>query len=168
MTPQWFVQMVWEGWVFWLVTGLVVSWFFLVFARNAASPLWIDVLCGVVGAFIGGYIYLFVALPQSREFDPFSSMVALIVAALFCVIERLSTQLAKLLAERKVATEANRPTRVREVYVMPSGNTGYALQLAPLALSLYMPDPTGSERQRDELSNLVIELKKKYPELRYV
>ena len=81
------------GWLAWLVIGAVAGWLAsIVMKTNAQQGFVLDIIIGIVGAFIGGYLFKLVGAPGVTGFNIWSLFVAFIGAVVLLGVIRLFTR----------------------------------------------------------------------------
>jgi uncharacterized membrane protein YeaQ/YmgE (transglycosylase-associated protein family) len=78
------------GIIIWLVVGGVVGWLAsLVMARDAQQGILLNIVVGIVGAFLGGLIFNRGTINTSAPFDVSSFLVSLVGAIVLLAIVNL-------------------------------------------------------------------------------
>ncbi len=74
----------------WLVVGLIAGWLASVIMKtNEQQGILADILLGIVGAFVGGFIVDLIGLPEVNGFSVYSVLVAVLGAIVVIWIGRL-------------------------------------------------------------------------------
>ncbi|MEP7289413.1 MAG: GlsB/YeaQ/YmgE family stress response membrane protein [Chloroflexota bacterium] len=80
------------GWLAWLIIGAVSGWLAsVVMKTNSSQGLLLDIVVGIVGAFVGGLVFNFFGAPGVTGFNVYSLLVAFIGAVVLLGILRLFT-----------------------------------------------------------------------------
>jgi uncharacterized membrane protein YeaQ/YmgE (transglycosylase-associated protein family) len=80
------------GWLAWVVIGVIAGWLANVVVRtNYSQGCLADLIVGVVGALIGGFVFQSVGKPGVTGFNLWSIFVAFIGAVILLVVLRLIT-----------------------------------------------------------------------------
>lgn len=75
--------------IFWLVLGAVSGWIAsVVMKTNAQQGMILDIVLGVVGAFVGGFLFSLIGQPGVTGFNIYSFVVAIIGATALIFIGR--------------------------------------------------------------------------------
>ncbi len=78
------------GWLAWIIIGAIAGWLASVVMRmNAKRVLLMDIIVGVIGAFIGGFLFNLIGVPGAVGFNAWSLFVALLGAVALLGILRL-------------------------------------------------------------------------------
>lgn len=78
------------GIILWIIFGGLVGWVASVFMKtNARQGVIINIIVGIVGAVIGGWIMAALGQGGVNGFNPYSFLVALIGACVLIVIYRM-------------------------------------------------------------------------------
>jgi uncharacterized membrane protein YeaQ/YmgE (transglycosylase-associated protein family) len=78
------------GWLAWIIIGGVASWLAsIVMKTNARQGLIMDIVVGIIGAIIGGYLFGLVGLSGVTGFNIGSLLVAFIGAVVLLGVLRL-------------------------------------------------------------------------------
>jgi uncharacterized membrane protein YeaQ/YmgE (transglycosylase-associated protein family) len=73
----------------WIILGLVAGWIAsLVMKTDASQGPFLDILLGVVGAVVGGYLFNFFGMAGVTGFNLYSLVVATIGAAILIAVGR--------------------------------------------------------------------------------
>jgi uncharacterized membrane protein YeaQ/YmgE (transglycosylase-associated protein family) len=81
------------GWLAWLVVGAVAGWLgSLVMKTNRQQGLLQDILIGIVGAFVGGYLFRALGTTGVTGFNLWSVFVAFVGAVALLLVIRLFTR----------------------------------------------------------------------------
>ncbi len=78
------------GWLAWLIVGAVAGWLASV-AMHSRLGLLGDIVVGIVGAFIGGFLFNLIGAPGATGFNVWSVFVAFIGAVVLLGLVRLFT-----------------------------------------------------------------------------
>ena len=76
------------GWVAWLIVGAVAGWLASKVMRTGQGLL-TDILVGIVGAFIGGFVFNALGLAGTTGFNIWSIFVAFIGAVVLLFVIRM-------------------------------------------------------------------------------
>jgi uncharacterized membrane protein YeaQ/YmgE (transglycosylase-associated protein family) len=80
------------GWLAWLIVGAVSGWLASIVMRtNASQGLLLDIIVGIIGAFIGGFLFNALGVTGVTGFDIWSVFVAFVGAVVLLGILRLFT-----------------------------------------------------------------------------
>jgi uncharacterized membrane protein YeaQ/YmgE (transglycosylase-associated protein family) len=80
------------GWLAWLVVGAVAGWLAsIVMKTNRQQGLLMDIVVGIVGAFIGGFLFNQIDTAGVTGFNIWSVFVAFIGAVVLLAVIRLVT-----------------------------------------------------------------------------
>lgn len=80
------------GWLAWLIVGAVAGWLAsLVMKTNGRQGLLMDIVVGIVGAFIGGFVFNQFGAAGVTGFNFWSVFVAFIGAIVLLAVLRLLT-----------------------------------------------------------------------------
>lgn len=80
------------GWLAWLIVGALAGWLAsLVMKTNRQQGLLMDIIVGIVGAFIGGFLFNQFGAAGVTGFDIWSIFVAFVGASVLLVVIRLLT-----------------------------------------------------------------------------
>ena len=74
------------GIIAWLVLGLIAGFIASKIINKSGEGLLVDILLGIVGAFVGGYIFTFLGHTGVTGFNLYSMFVAVIGAIVVLVI----------------------------------------------------------------------------------
>lgn len=86
------------GWLAWLIVGAVAGWLAsLVMKTNRRQGLIMDILVGIVGAFIGGFVFNQFGAAGVTGFNVWSVFVAFTGAIVLLAVLRLFNRRGKLL-----------------------------------------------------------------------
>jgi uncharacterized membrane protein YeaQ/YmgE (transglycosylase-associated protein family) len=78
------------GWLAWIIVGAIAGWLAsIVMGTNASQGLLLDVIVGIIGAFIGGFLFNLIGAPGATGFNVWSLFVAFIGAVVLLGILRL-------------------------------------------------------------------------------
>ena len=78
------------GWLAWIIIGAISGWLAsIVMGTNASQGLLMDVIVGIIGAFIGGFLFNLIGAPGATGFNVWSLFVAFIGAVVLLGILRL-------------------------------------------------------------------------------
>lgn len=78
------------GWLAWLIVGAVAGWLAsIVMKTNARQGLFMDIVVGIVGAFIGGFIFNQFGTSGVTGFNIWSVFVAFTGAVVLLAVVRL-------------------------------------------------------------------------------
>ncbi len=78
------------GWLAWLIVGAVAGWLASM-AMHSRLGLLGDIIVGIIGAFIGGFLFNLIGAPGATGFNLWSVLVAFIGAVVLLGIIRLFT-----------------------------------------------------------------------------
>ncbi len=78
------------GWLTWIVIGVIAGWLASVVARTNQGCL-ADLIVGVVGALLGGFLFQLIGKPGVTGFNLWSIFVAFIGAMVLLLALRLAT-----------------------------------------------------------------------------
>ncbi len=85
------------GWLAWIIIGAIAGWLVSVVMRtNAEQGLLMDIIVGVIGAFIGGFLFNLIGVPGAVGFNVWSLCVAVIGAVVLLGILRLFSRPAPM------------------------------------------------------------------------
>ena len=80
------------GWLAWLIVGALAGWLASIVMRtNASQGLLLDIIVGIVGAFIGGFLFNILGAPGVTGFNIWSVFVAFVGAVVLLGLLRLFT-----------------------------------------------------------------------------
>ncbi len=80
------------GWLAWLIIGALAGWLAsIVMHTNGSQGLLMDVIVGIIGAFIGGFLFSVIGAPGVTGFNVWSLFVAFIGAIVLLGLLRLFT-----------------------------------------------------------------------------
>ena len=80
------------GWLAWLIVGAVSGWLASIVMRtNAEQGLLLDIVVGIIGAFIGGFLFNVLGAPGVTGFNIWSVFVSFIGAVVLLALLRLFT-----------------------------------------------------------------------------
>ena len=80
------------GWLAWLIVGAVSGWLASIVMRtNASQGLLLDIIVGIIGAFIGGFLFNAIGVTGVTGFDIWSVFVAFVGAVVLLGLLRLFT-----------------------------------------------------------------------------
>lgn len=78
------------GWLAWLIVGALAGWLASVVMRtNGSQGLLLDIIVGIIGAFIGGFLFNVLGAPGVTGFNIWSVFVAFIGAVVLLGILRM-------------------------------------------------------------------------------
>jgi uncharacterized membrane protein YeaQ/YmgE (transglycosylase-associated protein family) len=78
------------GWLAWIIVGAIAGWLAsIVMGTNASQGLLLDIIVGIIGAFIGGFLFNLLGAPGATGFNVWSLFVAFIGAVVLLGILRL-------------------------------------------------------------------------------
>ncbi len=78
------------GWLAWLIVGAVAGWLASM-AMHSRLGLLGDIVVGIVGALIGGFLFNLIGAPGATGFNLWSVLVAFIGAVVLLALIRLFT-----------------------------------------------------------------------------
>jgi uncharacterized membrane protein YeaQ/YmgE (transglycosylase-associated protein family) len=70
----------------WLILGLIAGFIGSKLVNNRGEGLIVDILLGIVGAFLGGWLFNTFGMPGVTGFNLYSMLVAVVGAVIFLVI----------------------------------------------------------------------------------
>jgi len=70
----------------WLILGLIAGFIGSKLVNNRGEGLIVDILLGIVGAFLGGWLFNTFGMPGVTGFNIYSMLVAVVGAVIFLVI----------------------------------------------------------------------------------
>ncbi len=76
------------GWLAWLIIGAIAGWLASVVMRSPHGLL-LDIIVGIIGAFIGGFLFNVIGAPGVTGFNVWSILVAFIGAVVLLGLLRL-------------------------------------------------------------------------------
>jgi uncharacterized membrane protein YeaQ/YmgE (transglycosylase-associated protein family) len=80
------------GFLAWLIVGALAGWLAsMVMKTNAQQGLLLDIIVGIVGAFIGGFVFNALGAPGVTGFNIWSVFVAFVGAVVLLGLLRLVT-----------------------------------------------------------------------------
>ena len=80
------------GWLAWLIIGALAGWLAsLVMRTNREQGLLLDIIVGIVGALIGGFLFNLIGAPGVTGFNVWSLLVAFIGAIVLLGLLRMFT-----------------------------------------------------------------------------
>jgi uncharacterized membrane protein YeaQ/YmgE (transglycosylase-associated protein family) len=80
------------GWLAWLIVGALSGWLAsMVMRTNRQQGLLMDIIVGIVGAFIGGVLFNLVGVPGATGFNIWSVFVAFVGAVVLLGLLRMVT-----------------------------------------------------------------------------
>jgi uncharacterized membrane protein YeaQ/YmgE (transglycosylase-associated protein family) len=80
------------GWLAWLIVGAIAGWLASILMRtNAEQGLLLDIIVGIIGAMIGGFLFNAIGAPGVTGFNVWSLFVAFIGAVVLLGLLRLFT-----------------------------------------------------------------------------
>jgi uncharacterized membrane protein YeaQ/YmgE (transglycosylase-associated protein family) len=80
------------GWLAWIIVGALAGWLAsMVMRTNAQQGLLMDIIVGIVGALIGGFLFNAIGAPGVTGFNVWSLFVAFIGAVVLLGLLRLFT-----------------------------------------------------------------------------
>ncbi len=75
------------GWLAWLIIGAIAGWLASILMKtNAEQGLLLDIIVGIVGALIGGFLFNAIGAPGVTGFNVWSLFVAVVGAVVLLVI----------------------------------------------------------------------------------
>jgi uncharacterized membrane protein YeaQ/YmgE (transglycosylase-associated protein family) len=78
------------GWLAWLIVGALAGWLASIVMRtNGSQGLLLDIIVGIIGAFIGGFLFNIIGAPGVTGFNIWSVFVAFIGAIVLLGILRM-------------------------------------------------------------------------------
>lgn len=78
------------GWLAWLIIGGVAGWLAsIVMKTNRSQGTILDIIVGIVGAFIGGFLFSLLGAPGVTGFNIWSLLVAFIGAVVLLGVIRM-------------------------------------------------------------------------------
>jgi uncharacterized membrane protein YeaQ/YmgE (transglycosylase-associated protein family) len=78
------------GWLAWLIIGGVAGWLAsIVMKTNRSQGMLLDIIVGIVGAFLGGFLFNLVGAPGVTGFNIWSLLVAFIGAIVLLGLIRM-------------------------------------------------------------------------------
>ena len=81
-----------RGWLAWLIVGAVAGWLAsMVMKTNSQQGLPMDIVVGIVGAFVGGFLFNQFGAAGVTGFNIWSVIVAFVGAVVLLVVIRLVT-----------------------------------------------------------------------------
>jgi uncharacterized membrane protein YeaQ/YmgE (transglycosylase-associated protein family) len=81
------------GWLAWLIIGALAGWLAsIVMKTNAQQGFLLDIIIGIIGAFIGGWLFKLVGAPGVTGFNIWSLFVAFIGAVVLLGLIRTLTR----------------------------------------------------------------------------
>jgi len=81
------------GWLAWLIIGALAGWLAsIVMKTNAQQGFLLDIIIGIVGAFIGGWLFKMIGSPGVTGFNIWSLFVAFIGAVVLLGLIRALTR----------------------------------------------------------------------------
>jgi uncharacterized membrane protein YeaQ/YmgE (transglycosylase-associated protein family) len=85
------------GWLAWLIIGGVAGWLAsIVMKTNRSQGLILDIIVGIVGAFLGGFLFNLVGAPGVTGFNVWSLIVAFIGAIVLLGLLRMFSRSSTL------------------------------------------------------------------------
>ena len=80
------------GWLAWLIVGAVSGWLASIVMRtNAQQGLLLDIIVGIIGAFIGGFLFTAIGAPGVTGFNIWSVFVSFVGAIVLLGLLRMFT-----------------------------------------------------------------------------
>lgn len=80
------------GWLAWLIVGALAGWLAsIVMKTNAQQGLLLDIIVGIVGAFVGGFLFNTLGVTGVTGFNIWSVFVAFVGAVVLLGLLRLVT-----------------------------------------------------------------------------
>jgi uncharacterized membrane protein YeaQ/YmgE (transglycosylase-associated protein family) len=78
------------GWLAWIIIGALAGWLAsLVMRTNRQQGFFLDIIVGIIGAFIGGFVFNQLGVSGVTGFNVWSLFVAFIGAVILLAIVRL-------------------------------------------------------------------------------
>jgi uncharacterized membrane protein YeaQ/YmgE (transglycosylase-associated protein family) len=78
------------GWLAWLIIGAISGWLASIVMRtNYSQGLLLDIVVGIIGAFIGGFLFNVIGAPGVTGFNVWSLFVAFIGAVVLLGLVRM-------------------------------------------------------------------------------
>lgn len=77
------------SWLAWIIVGSVTGWLASLIMKNRLGQVRWDIAFGIVGAFIGGFLWGAVGAPGVTSFNPWSVLMAFVGAAIVLGLLRL-------------------------------------------------------------------------------
>jgi uncharacterized membrane protein YeaQ/YmgE (transglycosylase-associated protein family) len=78
------------GWLAWLIVGAISGWLASMVTRSSLGLLG-DIIVGIIGAFIGGFLFNLIGAPGATGFNVWSVFVAFIGAVVLLSLIRMIT-----------------------------------------------------------------------------
>lgn len=79
------------GWLAWIIVGAVSGWLASMVMRSS-SGLLLDIVIGIVGAFVGGALFSVIGEPGVNGFNVYSVFVSFVGAVVLLAVLRLFTR----------------------------------------------------------------------------
>ncbi len=80
------------GWLAWLIVGAIAGWLAsIVMSTNREQGLLMDIVVGIVGAFIGGFLFNLIGAAGTTGFNLWSIFVSFVGAVVLLALIRLFT-----------------------------------------------------------------------------
>jgi uncharacterized membrane protein YeaQ/YmgE (transglycosylase-associated protein family) len=80
------------GWLAWLIVGAIAGWLAsIVMSTNREQGLLMDIVVGIVGAFIGGFVFNLFGAAGTTGFNIWSIFVSFVGAVVLLALIRLFT-----------------------------------------------------------------------------
>lgn len=73
------------GWFAWLIVGAIAGWLASIVMRSSQGLL-TDIVVGIIGAFIGGFLFKLVGVSGTTGFNIWSLFVAFVGAVLLLLV----------------------------------------------------------------------------------
>jgi uncharacterized membrane protein YeaQ/YmgE (transglycosylase-associated protein family) len=85
------------GLLAWLIVGAIAGWLAsIVMGTNRQQGLLMDIIVGIIGAFIGGFLFNLLGAPGATGFNVWSVIVAFVGAVVLLGILRLFTGTSRI------------------------------------------------------------------------
>ncbi|HEX6977187.1 MAG TPA: GlsB/YeaQ/YmgE family stress response membrane protein [Patescibacteria group bacterium] len=75
--------------IFWIIFGGLVGWLASILMKSSNQSLITDILIGIVGAMIGGFLFNLLGAPGVTGFNIYSIIVAVIGASVLIFLTRM-------------------------------------------------------------------------------
>jgi uncharacterized membrane protein YeaQ/YmgE (transglycosylase-associated protein family) len=80
------------GWLAWLIVGALSGWLAsIVMGTNRQQGLLMDIIVGIIGAFIGGILFSLIGAPGTTGFNIWSVFVSFVGAVVLLGLLRMFT-----------------------------------------------------------------------------